>query len=239
MDMPLSLQTLPAEALDILRYYGRSGGTSLHADDITEGAGLTDRGFGKGIRRLVTRNYLSMAGEQLYRLTDQGHRAVAALQAYDQDAPGDVAELALEDADDPPPEPRTVRRRLVIIAPARLLAMQPTSLTIGVDDAQGEDLLAEAVNVLLRVSVINGDPASGYERTLVLENRYVSHTLEVTAGMFTRLRVRAELYQELPDEQYAPIGGLYVDVPVTAELENADATLTAYGSDFLLREYLA
>ncbi len=227
MEMPLSLQTLPAEALDILRYYGRMGNASAHADDITEGTSLSDRGFGKGIRRLVTRNYLSMAGEQVYRLTDQGYRAVAALQEYDVNAPEEDSGF----------QPRYVRRRLVIVTPTSLLASQPTTITVGVDDAQGEDLIGDSVNVLLRMSLINGEPASGLESTLVLSNRYASQTFEVTAGMYTRIRLRVELYQEQPDEQFAPVGGVYVDIPVTANPDNIDPSLTAYGTDFYLREY--
>ncbi len=227
MEMPLSLQTLPAEALDILRYYGRTGNASAHADDITEGTSLSDRGFGKGIRRLVTRNYLSMAGEQVYRLTDQGYRAVAALQEYDLTAP----------EDDGGYQPRYVRRRLVIAAPHTLLASQPTTITVGVDDAQGEDIIGDTVNVLLRMSLINGEPASGLETTLVLSNRYASQTFEITAGMYTRVRLRIELYQEQPDEQFAPAGGVYVDIPVTANPDNVNPALMAYGADFYLREY--
>lgn len=227
MEMPLSLQTLPAEALDILRYYGRTGATSAHADDITEGTALTDRGFGKGIRRLVTRNYLSMAGEQVYRLTEQGHRAVAALQEFD---------LAAPDADGAV-EPRYVRRRLVIVAPARVLAGQPTSITVGVDDAHGEDILGDTVNVLLRLTVINGEPEMGSETMLVLSNRYASQDFEVTAGLFTQVRLRVELYQEQPDEQFAPIGGLYVDIPVTVDPDAGSIPLAASGTDVYLREF--
>lgn len=227
MEMPLSLQTLPAEALDILRYYGRTGIAAAHADDITEGTALSDRGFGKGIRRLVTRNYLSMAGEQVYRLTEQGYRAVSALQEYDLAAP----------EDDGRPEPRYVRRRLLIIAPATLLSGQPTSITIGIDDAQGEDIIGDTVNIHLRVTAINTEEPADMETTLVLSNRYTSQTLEVTAGLYTRVRLRAELFQEQPDEQYAPVGGIYVDLPVKATPENADSTLTAYGTDFYIREY--
>jgi len=227
MEMPLSLQTLPAEALDILRYYGNTGAASAHADDITDGTGLSDRGFGKGIRRLVTRNYLSMAGEQVYRLTDQGRRAVSSLQEYDDSASENEGK----------PEPRYVRRRLVVAAPGRLLAGQPSIITIGIDDAQGEDIIGDTVTMLIRLSVVNGDPQMGDETAVVLSNRYASQTFEITAGMFTFVRVRVELYQEQPDEQFAPAGGLYADIPVTAEPDNADSTLTAYGMDFYIREY--
>ncbi|MBE2269124.1 MAG: hypothetical protein IAE80_12910 [Anaerolinea sp.] len=230
MEMPLNLQTLPAEALDILRYYGATGAGSAHADDITDGTSLTDRGFGKGIRRLVTRNYLSMAGEQVYRLTEQGKKAVAALQEYEQSMPPEGEDL--------PVEPRFVQRRLVVAAPKRLLATQPTTITVGIDDAQGEDLLPVPVTLHVRLSVLNGEPRTGREHTVVLSNRYASQAFEITPGEYTRVRVRVEVFQEQPDEQFESIGGVYVDLPVTGEPEEADHGVQAFGADLYVREYV-
>ena len=65
MELPVSIRALPPEAIEILRYYGANGAASVHADDITVGAGLSDRGFGKAIRRLVTRNLMAMDGDQV------------------------------------------------------------------------------------------------------------------------------------------------------------------------------
>ena len=44
MDLPYSLQTLPPEAVDILRYYAGTTGESAHADSIIDGAGLSEPG---------------------------------------------------------------------------------------------------------------------------------------------------------------------------------------------------
>ena len=86
MELPYSLQTLPPEAVDILRYYASISTDAAHADAIVDGAGLSERGFGKGIRRLVTKNYLVMSSDQVYRLTEQGRRLIDELQGYDSEA---------------------------------------------------------------------------------------------------------------------------------------------------------
>src|ERR1700712_1649539 len=114
MDMPYSLQTLPPEAIDILRYYTRLKADSAHSDSIIEGAGLTDRGFGKGIRRLVTKNYVMMSSDQVYRVTDQGRRVIEELKAYDDNAPQKTSKS----------EARFVRRHLVLVTPNMLPASE-------------------------------------------------------------------------------------------------------------------
>lgn len=233
-EMPLSLQTLPVEALDILRYFGATGATSAHADDIIEGTQLTDRGFGKGVRRLVTRNYLSMSGEQRYRLTEQGQRAIESLQEYEGTQPvGAGAQAA-------PPEPVFIRRRLVLAAPKTLLAGQPTNVFVGVDDAHGEELLHDPQTLLIRLSTLNGDPAEPQESSLVLSNRNARQVFEITPGYYTQVRVRVQVFQFQPDEiEVEPCGGLYVDLPVTDENDAADNTLSAYGADIILKEFVA
>src|SRR5437016_2736496 len=87
MELPFHLKALPPEALDVLRYFGNIDMPIAHAEDITEGVGLTDRTFGKVIRRLVTKGYLQMDGDQAYRLSDQGHKAVEDIAEYDASGP--------------------------------------------------------------------------------------------------------------------------------------------------------
>ena len=231
-EMPLSLQTLPLEALDILRYFGATGAMTAHADDIIDSTQLTDRGFGKGVRRLVTRNYLSMSGEQRYRLTEQGQRAVESLQEYEGSAPATASAQA------EPPEPRFIRRRLVLAAPKTLLAGQPTNVFVGVDDAAGEELLHDPLSLMIRLATLNGDPAEAQESSLVLSNRNARQVYEITPGYYTHVRVRVQVLQFPPDdEDVEPCGGLYVDLPVTDDNSAADNSLTAYGADIILKEY--
>ena len=76
MELPFYLRILPPEALEVLAYYRRLGNNLALADALMASTGLSDRGFGKAIRRLVTKGYLVLDGEQRYRLTEHGQRAV-------------------------------------------------------------------------------------------------------------------------------------------------------------------
>lgn len=225
MEMPYSLQTLPPEAVDILRYYAATGEDAAHADAIVEGADLTDRGFGKGIRRLVTKNYLVMSSDQVYRLTDHGRRIIAEVQAYERDAP---------EGDDQP-SAHYVRRRLVLVAPRVLAPEQIAPIIVGFDDARDEENLHAPVNLLLRLSVTNGAAQGEREATLMLTNQQVQHTFEISAGRYTAVRVRVEVCQFQDEyDDFELCGGMYVDFPVSDD--GGDPSLAAYGVDVILKE---
>lgn len=76
MDLPFYLRILPSEALEVLAYYRRRNNNLAYADAMMTATGLSERGFGKAIRRLVTKGYLVLDGDQRYRLTEHGQRAV-------------------------------------------------------------------------------------------------------------------------------------------------------------------
>ena len=246
MDMPYHLRTLPPEALDILRFYRRLNARSAHAEDIIEGADLSDRGFGKAIRRLVTKNYLVMDGEQVYRLSDMGQRAVEELSGYDQNPAEDSYAYLEADADASADaeeesemvssyEPRQIRRRLVLVTPRRLRAGQPTNVYVGFDAAEDDEYLFSPQEVMLRLNVVHGEPQEATVTSLVLENRAVHQTIEVTAGDHQQARIRVEVCQFDGDTLDAEAcGGLYADLPVSDD--TVDATLTAFGADLMLRE---
>src|SRR5215470_5353846 len=88
MELPFHLRALPSEALDVLRFYNASNLSIAHADEIMDGVGLSERLFGKIIRRLVTKGYLHMDGDQAYRLSDHGQEAVDTLAEFDAVSPG-------------------------------------------------------------------------------------------------------------------------------------------------------
>jgi hypothetical protein len=235
MDMPYHLRTLPPEALDILRFYRRLNARSAHADDIIDGADLSDRGFGKAIRRLVTKNYLVMDGDQVYRLSDMGQRAVEELGSYDLNPSEASAESSEEDEEMVGYEPRQIRRHLVLVAPRMLRAGQPTNVYVGFDDADDDEILFSPLEVILRLNVLHGEPADATETSLVVENRAVHQTFEVTAGSYQQARIRVEVCQfneELLD--FDGCGGLYADLPVGDD--GIDTSLAAYGADLELRE---
>lgn len=235
MDMPHYLRTLPPEALNILRYFHTLDAPSAHADEIIEGAGLSDRGFGKAIRRLVTKNYLVMDGEQVYRLSDMGKRVVAELGDYDENAPEESE--ALDDSMTTPAEPRFVTRHVVLVTPHTLRSGQPTNVFVGFDDADDDEIVSAPFEVILRLTMVHGEPDATVETSLVLENRAAHQVFEVTAGNYTKARVRVQICQ-LQDGELEPdaCGGLYADLPVG--VGDVDNTLTAFGTDLLLREEL-
>ncbi len=224
MEMPYSLQTLPPEAIDILRFYSAKALDTAHADEIVDGANLSERGFGKGIRRLVTKNYLVMSSDQVYRLTDAGKRVVAELRDYAVDS-SPASRKA---------EARFVRRRLVLIAPRILPANRAVQIAIGFNEADEEEDLQAPVNLLLRLAVLNGAAPSG-ETAFMLTNRHIQHSFEVTAGSFTeaRLRVEARQYQDDSDD-FEFCGGMYVDLPVSDD--GLAHSAVAYGVDVILKE---
>ena len=230
MDMPHHLRTLPPEALDILRYFHTLSTSSAHAEQIIEGAGLSDRGFGKAIRRLVTKNYLVMDGEQVYRLSDNGKRVVAELNNYDENAP---EEEETPESD----EPRFVIRHLVLVTPRVLQAGQPTNVFVGFDDADDDEVVTAPFEVILRLSVLHGEPDETKETSLVVENRAAHQVFEVTAGNYTKLRVRVQVCQIRDGEaEQEACNGLYTDLPVG--VGEVDSTLIAFGTNLTLREEL-
>ena len=233
MDVPNHLRTLPPEALDILRFYRSLNARSAHADDIIEGADLSDRGFGKAIRRLVTKNYLVMDGDQVYRLSDMGQRAVDELGSLNLEPSDDSAAAG----DDPETEyePRFVRRHLVLVAPRTLRAGQPTNVFVGFDSADDDEILFSPLEVILRLNVLHGEPDEATETSLVVENRAVHQTFEVMAGNYEQARIRVEVCQ-FADDLLDPsaCGGLYADFPIA--VSDSDTSLTAYSADVELRE---
>lgn len=232
MDMSYHLRTLPPEALDILRFYRGLNTRSAHADDIIEGADLSDRGFGKAIRRLVTKNYLVMDGDQIYRLSDMGQRAVEELGSYDLNPSEEASEYQSVEMSD---EPRFVKRHMVLVAPRMLRAGQPTNVFVGFDDAEDDEILFSPLEIILRLNVLHGEPQEATETSLVLENRAVHQTFEVTAGNYQQARIRVEVCQ-FQDDLLDPnaCGGLYADLPVG--VGDFDTTLTAFSAELELRE---
>lgn len=230
MEMPLNLQTLPPEALDVLRFFGATGQTSAHADEITERADLSDRAFGKAIRRLVTKGYLIMDGDQIYRISDSGKRAVADMLEYDLVTPPEArASTAVASA-----SARTALRQLVLVAPRVLKAGDTTAVQVGFEGAEGDELLSGVAPVVVRLSVIHGEVVAPFEVTLQVGNAPIQQQFRVTAGAYTQARLRVQLYQS--DEsgyEIEPCGGLYADIHVS---DAADLTQTAYGASVMIRD---
>jgi predicted transcriptional regulator len=224
MDMPFHLKTLPPEALDILRFYAGHAENVARADEIMDGSGLNERRFGVALRRLVTKGFLVMDGYQTYRLSDSGRRAANDLKEYELLVPPGSQTVSS----------RLITRRMVIVTPRVLLSGQPTNIFIGFDAPDDEDIIPQPLNLLLRLQVVNGGSEinPNKDSSLLLDNKPARQVFEVAAGAFTKTRLRCYVYQ-MGDEEDVPeiVGGMYVDLNVVAQPEQADRTLTAYGVD--------
>jgi predicted transcriptional regulator len=231
MELPYHLKALPPEALDVIRYFSGLDSPIARADEITNGVGLSDRTFGKVIRRLVTKGYLQMDGDQAYRLSDQGQTAVEELAEYDESAPTEKPkrEVIVEQ----------LPRRLLLAAPSKLVAGQPTPIYVGFHPAKDDKQLSEPADVVIRLNVLNGDPARPQELAFQLSNESDQQTFTVTPGLYQCLRIRANVFQLGPNpDDIAVAGGLYVDLDVTAEPDDTTRQLAAYGGDIVLTQAL-
>jgi hypothetical protein len=231
MELPFHLKALPPEALDVLRYFGSIESPISHADDITEGVGLTDRTFGKVIRRLVTKGYLQMDGDQAYRLSEQGQTAVEELGAYDESEP--TAKPKREVVT------QQIPRHLVLVTPKALAADQPVQVHVGFLTAYDGEGLDELADVVARVSLVNGEPSRPQEVAFQLSDDEDHKALTVTPGRFKCLRIRVNVFQLGPNpDDIAVAGGLYVDVDVLPQTDASTQEWAAYGADITLTKTL-
>lgn len=228
MELPFHLKTLPPEALDILRYYGQQSTNIAYTDEICDSTGLSDRGFGKAIRRLVTKNYLTLDGGQRYRLTDQGQRAVNELMEAEADMPAGSERRAARTET----RARTVERRLRLSIPQPLVAEQAVNVGINFAEADDENMIGEPITLILQVSVLNGEPSEAVEMPFMLDNGEQQREVEITPGKFKKVRVRAAAYHlddDTGDMQLA--GGMYVDVDVLPPGSATEPSIQTYGAD--------
>lgn len=223
MDLPFHLKALPPEALDVLRYFGTLNDPVAHAMKITDELGLSDRTFGKVIRRLVTKGYLQMDGDQAYRLSESGLDAVDELAEYDEAFPAEktVRKAAVDEK---------VSRKLVLVVPKFLKSGTATAFHVGFHPAVSGQTVDDAAEMVLRVSLVNAEPARPQEAVLEVENEAVSKRFTVTAGKTSPARVKVQVFQLGPNpDDIAVAGGLYVDLDVTADAANAP--LAAYTTE--------
>ncbi len=227
MELPFHLKALPPEALDVLRFYNAGDLSIAHAAEIMDGVGLSERLFGKIIRRLVTKGYLQMDGDQAYRLSDHGQEACDTLAEYDADAPAEKTQRKTEDEE-------TIIRRMVLVAPKPFVAGETANVQIGFHPAANGQKLSGAADVVVRVSVVNAELARPQEAALELDNDSAYSTFKVTPGVFNRLRIKVQAFQLGPNpDDIAVAGGMYVDAPVAPAADGANSA--AYGTDVTLK----
>jgi hypothetical protein len=230
MEIPQSLNGLQPEALDVLRYYGSSGAVAVHAEELMAGAHLSDRGFGKAIRRLVTKNLLVMEGNQTYRLSEAGRRAVAELLEYDLTEPDGAEQL---DEELRAAEARFVRRRLIVALPNPLPVNQPAHVAVGFDGASDADIVMLPLHVSLHIEMAHGQAPEDATAGVALENRPVQHVFRVMADAYQRARVRVRVTQEDGTQgETLDCGGMVVEVPVG----QGAGEIAAFSADIQLRD---
>lgn len=228
MDLPFHLKALPPEALDVLRYFGKLNEPVAHAVVIGDEVGLSDRTFGKVIRRLVTKGYLQMDGDQAYRLSDSGQEAVEELLAYDAEFP---AEKAVRKA----PVAEKVTRQMVLVAPRKLQSGTGANIIVGFEPAKPQQGLDEAADVVIRLSVVNAEPTRPQESSLGLENTSAYRTFTITPGSFNKARIKVQAFQLGPNpDDISVAGGMYVDVDVVAAAGGEEKVFAAYRTDLTL-----
>lgn len=235
-DLPYHLKTLEPlpGALEILRFLAELDDPSADADEICDALDLSERTFGKAIRRLVTRNYVQMDGTLFYRLTRQGEEAARDLEQYEVENPGAVETKRSTSS--------LVSRRLVVVLPSPLLYHHRNPIIVGLEGATDEDNrgLYQPAEMVIRVSIINGEPEKPQETLFQLENDPVKHTFEVQPEAYQEARVRVEVFQLGPNpDDITASGGLYIDTSIAVLNGDGTQALTpihiAYGADIAIQ----
>lgn len=213
------LETLRG-AFDIIRYLARED-EPVGADDICDDLDMSDRRFGKAIKRLVTRSYVQMNSDYEYFLAKNGISAAEELAAFD--AAGGAQESISENK---------IVRRLLVALPRQLTAGETADMHIGIENDNGQSLAALA-DIVLRVSTIHALLSGGDDEIMKLGNDSMSKALHITPEMVNQVRVKVQVVQLAPNgEDITMCGGLYVDVNVGTD-DNQNS-LVAYASDIAL-----
>lgn len=228
-ELPFHLKTLEPlpGALDILRFFGDHDEETADVDEICDALGLSDRRFSKAMRRLVTKGYVQMDGDQVYRLTDQGDSAVDELSEYDAEAGGGDE----SSESDTPPKGEWVSRRMIMVTPQNLVANQPVNIVVGFHQAAATSLMPGMADIVVRVSSENGEPQTPEDAVFSLSNGTAQQAIQVTPAAYNQMRLKFQVFQvgAINPEDIDEAGGMYVDIPVVAS--GRTDQMTAYGTD--------
>lgn len=223
MELPFHLQTLEPlpGALDIIRYLGRITTPDADVDEICDALDMSDRRFNKAIRRLVTKGYVQMTGDMVYALSKEGRAAAQILAQYDVEHPRSASSSSGSSSDG------EISTKLVVAMPRRLVAQQANPVIVGIDGSE----VGTSADLVVRLSVINGDPFQPEDALISLEGAPVQYAFTVTPDAYDKVRVRIEVYQFGPNPDDINVsGGLYVDADVIGAAD-ANQPMIAYASD--------
>lgn len=204
-------------AFDVIRYLSEDD-TPAGADDICDDLDMSDRRFGKAIKRLVTRSYVQMNSDYQYFLAQKGISAAEELAAFD--AAGGAQRVV---------NTNKVMRRLLVALPRQLTAGQTTDVQIGIE-SDASNSLATPADIVVRVSAIHALLSGSNDEIMKLNNDVITQTMQLTPEMYTQVRVKIQIFQIAPNgEDITMCGGLYVDT--TVGVEDIQGGLIAYASD--------
>ncbi len=152
MALPFELTTFPNGSLDIIRYLASCDSYAASDEAIIAGTALSERSFGKAIRRLVTREYVEMQVDGTYQLTRQGLDAAEAIAVHDEEAAAEMSyseagEIGEEEEAGPP----SVTRSALAIFPRTFAAGRPGYFFVRVEEA-AEPETELPVDMLFRLS---------------------------------------------------------------------------------------
>jgi DNA-binding MarR family transcriptional regulator len=232
-ELPFHLKTIESlpGALDIIRLLGDYDEHTADADEICNALDLSDRRFSKAIRRLVTKGYVVMDGDMVYRLSEQGEEAAGELVTYDEEAGNEP--LKPDTSARSSGGPKAVERHLVLALPQTLTANAATNIVVGFSEAENGNMLENPADLVLRVSVINGEPQSPDDTLVKLANSATQQAFEIVPGAFKQVRVRIEVLQlDNFSGDINRAGGMYVDVDVTPQQVAND--MIAYSANVAL-----
>lgn len=194
-------QNLFPEAKEILLYMGRHGVERGDAGRLTQGAGLTDRGFSKGIKQLTTHKFLTMGADRIYQLSPKGASAIQKLMVAPSAAYAvSAAKIAYD---------------LCAVVPDQISAGQSVKAQIGLSPLNNQ-LPGENCQIMLRLNATAAQ-VTPQETVLTVSPQNAIAVTEITltpAPNQVSIRLRIEAYQIMEMDEIGIAGGMYVDVPV-------------------------
>lgn len=130
------------------------------------------------------------------------------------------------------PVAKKIARRMVLAVPQPLVANQPFDVLVGFHEAPPDEQLPNTAQLVIRLSVVNGEPEAPEDALFALSNAHAHHAIQVTPGRYKEVRIRLEAYQMGASGGIDEIGGMYVDVPVTESGQSGQ--WAAFGADVAL-----
>ncbi len=215
MELPFELKKLNDDMLNVIRFLARQSNHSGDAVDIQDGLDLSNRAFGKAIRRVVTAGYVEMDMGGYYHLTSNGHKAAETLAEYDTAmGTGPLGDLPVPEDDVEPGIPRT----LAMVMPSVSVSGRPFHFyaTVEAPWSEAQQGLTSSPEVILRLSIPGNEPLQETvqvqpdERSAPVDFRFV-----VPAIAPLELKIQA-FYLSRADD-VVTLGDFHVELPVESQ----------------------